>query len=254
MVHGAFNELWGPNEIKARWLPALRDGLWHHGGTIHESEVGVAFYGDLFRRDPNAADADEFERSKRQIAQQLPELADEHALTALGQATSDAVYDRTLDMIATMATDPGLTGKIIERVATLIEGDTSVLIRHSLGSIVAYEALRRHPEWPVGTLITLGSPLGQSIVLSTIVPAADGDSGGSRPWPGSVDHWVNVAAVGDKPAAVWNLAAIYGERVRDVRVDNGHRAHAPEPYLNAHQTGRVLADALGAGNDRSGAT
>ena len=111
MVHGAFNELWGPNEIKARWLPALRDGLWHHGGTIHESEVGVAFYGDLFRRDPNAADADEFERSKRQIAQQLPELADEHALTALSQATSDAVYDRTLDMIATMATDPGLTGK-----------------------------------------------------------------------------------------------------------------------------------------------
>ena len=31
MVHGAFNELWGPNELKARWLPALRDGLWHHG-------------------------------------------------------------------------------------------------------------------------------------------------------------------------------------------------------------------------------
>ena len=31
IVHGAFNELWGPNELKARWLPAVRDGLWHHG-------------------------------------------------------------------------------------------------------------------------------------------------------------------------------------------------------------------------------
>ena len=31
LVHGAFNELWGPNELKARWLPAVRDGLWHHG-------------------------------------------------------------------------------------------------------------------------------------------------------------------------------------------------------------------------------
>ena len=27
MVHGAFNEFWGPHELKARWLPALRDGL-----------------------------------------------------------------------------------------------------------------------------------------------------------------------------------------------------------------------------------
>jgi hypothetical protein len=30
LVHGAFNEFWGPYELKARWLPALRDGQWHH--------------------------------------------------------------------------------------------------------------------------------------------------------------------------------------------------------------------------------
>jgi hypothetical protein len=23
LVHGAFNEPWGPNELKARWLPAV---------------------------------------------------------------------------------------------------------------------------------------------------------------------------------------------------------------------------------------
>jgi hypothetical protein len=34
LVHGAFHELWGPNEIMARWLPALRDGLWHNGAAI----------------------------------------------------------------------------------------------------------------------------------------------------------------------------------------------------------------------------
>ncbi len=28
LVHGAFNEFWGPHELKVRWLPALRDGLW----------------------------------------------------------------------------------------------------------------------------------------------------------------------------------------------------------------------------------
>ena len=26
IVHGAFNELWGPNELKARWLPACGTG------------------------------------------------------------------------------------------------------------------------------------------------------------------------------------------------------------------------------------
>jgi hypothetical protein len=30
LVHGAFNEFWGPHELKARWLPALRDGRSHH--------------------------------------------------------------------------------------------------------------------------------------------------------------------------------------------------------------------------------
>ncbi len=34
VVHGAFNELWGPHELTSRWLPAVRDGLWHHGLEI----------------------------------------------------------------------------------------------------------------------------------------------------------------------------------------------------------------------------
>ena len=52
MVHGAFNELWGPHELKSRWLPALRDGLWHHGVSVADDDVDVVFYGDLFRRQP----------------------------------------------------------------------------------------------------------------------------------------------------------------------------------------------------------
>ena len=51
-------------------------------------------------------------------------------------------------------------------------------------------------------------------------------------WPGSIERWVNVRAVGDKAAAV-PLGEKFGDRVEDVLIDNGHRAHAPEPYLNA---------------------
>ncbi len=36
LVHGAFNEFWGSYELKARWLLALRDGLWHHDMEIAE--------------------------------------------------------------------------------------------------------------------------------------------------------------------------------------------------------------------------
>ena len=54
IVHGAFNELWGPNELKARWLPAVRDGLWHHGVEVESDDVAVCFYGDLFRHRPGS--------------------------------------------------------------------------------------------------------------------------------------------------------------------------------------------------------
>jgi hypothetical protein len=52
-----------------------------------------------------------------------------------------------------------------------------------------------------------------------------------------------VRAIGDKAAAV-PVAERFGERVEDVMVDNGHRAHAPEPYLNAPPTGEAIAAAL----------
>ena len=60
---------------------------------------------------------------------------------------------------------------------------------------------------------------------------------------GSIERWVNVRALGDKAAAV-PLAGRFDGPVEDVLVDNGHRAHAPEPYLNAAATGAAIAAAL----------
>ena len=76
IVHGAFNELWGPNELKARWLPAVRDGLWHHGVEVEADDVAVCFYGDLFRHHPGS-DED------RQLAA-VPGRCGRHALTEMG--------------------------------------------------------------------------------------------------------------------------------------------------------------------------
>ena len=51
------------------------------------------------------------------------------------------------------------------------------------------------------------------------------------------------AGLGDKAAGL-SLAEKFGPRVEEVVIDNGHRAHAPEPYLNASPTGAAIAHAL----------
>src|SRR5215831_14801429 len=106
LVHGAFNELWGPHELKARWLPAVRDGLWHHDVHITDDDVEVCFYGDLFRRAPGTAADERLEQSRAGIADALTGLAGDDMITALGQAANDAVFERTVDMVAIMATEP----------------------------------------------------------------------------------------------------------------------------------------------------
>src|SRR5215471_3735910 len=112
LVHGAFNELWGPHELKARWLPALQDGLWHHGVSLTADDVGVCFYGDLFRRAPGTAADERLQQSRAGFAEALTDLAGGDALAALGQAANDAAFDRTVDMVTIMATEPDLRARM----------------------------------------------------------------------------------------------------------------------------------------------
>ncbi|MEZ5239798.1 MAG: hypothetical protein R2716_12905 [Microthrixaceae bacterium] len=79
------------------------DGLWHHGVTLEESDVAVCFYGDLFRLDPETIDMDAWARSRAGAAELLEGLAGLGAsgdlATTLGQAASQAAWDRTVDMV-----------------------------------------------------------------------------------------------------------------------------------------------------------
>ena len=240
MVHGAFNELWGPHELKARWLPALRDGLWHEQVEIADDDVEVCFYGDLFRRMPGTEEEARLEQSRAGIADSLRNLAGGDTIAVLGQAASDAAFDRTVDMVAVMATTPDLRDRMRARAEALVGPETRVLVAHSLGTVLSYQALCNHPNWPVHTFVTLGSPLASPMVGGILDPAP---VDGVGVWPGQVQRWVNVRAVGDKAAAV-PVAEVFGPKVEDVMVDNGHRAHDPEPYLNAAVTGAAVAAGL----------
>ncbi len=245
LVHGAFNELWGPSELKARWLPALRDGLWHHGVEVDDHDVAVCFYGDLFRRDPESAGLEAFEQSRAGVAEKLSKLAGDTLGDALGQAAREAAFDRTVDMVTVMQTRPDLGDQVGARLDAVIDEGTRVVVGHSLGSVISYRQINRHPEWGVPNLVTIGSPLGAPMIQPMLDDVVDGRA----PWPASVQRWVNVAAVGDRAASVAELAPLFGtagddRRIEDRKVDNGHRAHDPEPYLNAAVTGAAIAAAI----------
>ena len=244
-VHGAFHQLWGPHEVAARWVPAIRDGLWHADVTIDPDDVAIAFYGDLFRA--NVTDGRPSDDDLLQIARDagltdvMEAIAGPDALEVIARAVGKQSLRQLINQLGRYFTDDALRATVRSRLEAVVEPDTRVVIAHSMGTVVAYETLCEHPEWGVRTLVTLGSPLGGDWVLGKLRPVAPGGVGA---WPGSIERWFNVASVGDEACAEPQLATCFGPRVVDLGVDNGHRAHDPEPYLNAPTTGRALAEAL----------
>ncbi|MGI9601354.1 MAG: hypothetical protein ACR2QE_05695 [Acidimicrobiales bacterium] len=238
LIHGAFNELWGPHELKARWLPAVQDGLWRNNTTITADDVDVCFYGDLYRIDPSTLDMEQWQQTRAGAEDILSAAGGEDALEILAQAAGKAAYDRTVDMVAIMASHPDLKRNVEKRFLDSLASDTRVVVAHSLGTVISYRTLCAHPEIELDTLVTLGSPLGSGFFVDDEPPGA---------WPGSVNRWVNVCAHGDQVAYPSQVAKHFGDRVEEIEIDNGHRGHDPEPYLNARLTGAAIAAALGGG-------
>ncbi|GAA3984081.1 hypothetical protein FOF52_05480 [Thermobifida alba] len=139
-------------------------------------------------------------------------------------------------------TEEQLRDAVLARWDRVVTEETRVVVGHSLGSVVAYEALRAHPEWRIDTLVTLGSPLGLRAIYSRLrPPVAPGDVDA---WPG-VRRWVNVAAVEDPVSLVKKLSPIYGGGVEDTLVSNGRfAAHSVVRYLTTAEAVEGIADGL----------
>jgi len=245
-VHGAFHQLWGPWEIWNRWAPAIRDGLWQAGADLDPDEIRMAFYGDIFRVniDEGRPSDEELLAIARDagLTEAIEELAGPDGLEVIANAVGKQSLRQMINQLGRYFADDDLRTRVRARLEAVIDADTRVVVAHSMGTVVAYEALVEHPEWPVETLFTIGSPLGNDWVFDGLRPAP---VAGIGTWPGSINRWVNVASVGDQAIDEPRLANRFGDGVTDLGVDNGHRAHDAEPYLNAPTPGRALADALG---------
>jgi len=95
-------------------------------------------------------------------------------------------------------------------------------------------------------LVTLGSPLGRAAFIGDRVRPPFSDAVGG--WPSTVRKWTDIASVGD-PVADGHPVANCIAGIVSIRVDNGHRAHDPEPYLCARETGAAVVTGLAARTD-----
>lgn len=244
-IHGAFHELWGPNQLKSRWLPALQDGLWHHGVKLEADEFDMTFYGDIFRYDPQFGPPEDDELIEVAQRSGLVDAAETKmglgGLDGLAEAIGLEVLRRLVHQLARYFSDETIRNVVRGRLEDRISADTRVIVSHSMGTVVAYEALCLHPEWPVTTFVTLGSPLGGPFVQTKLTPQA---SNGVRAWPSGLTSWTNVAANRDSVVVDPTLDHLFDGAIDDVTIDNGHRTHDAEPYLNAAITGFAVASAL----------
>jgi hypothetical protein len=147
-------------------------------------------------------------------------------------------------------------------------GRPILLLAHSMGSVIAFDALweMTHIDgvtWRVDLWMTLGSPLGQRYLKRRLL--GHGRRGAER-YPGTVRRWVNIAAVGDMTAIDPVLADDYGEMltlglvesITDLalyshfRLEGTLNVHAEYGYLANAVTGKIVADwwsACAAGRD-----
>ncbi|ALG15039.1 hypothetical protein AOZ06_24825 [Kibdelosporangium phytohabitans] len=276
VVHGVGKQVSGPELLASELVPALRSGVTLAGGPgLTGEEVAVAFYGDLFRRPGTRAGTPDYGASDVQPGLETDlliswwEAAAQHerAVPGPGDSTrgrTPRVIQRALDalshsrffaglgeraMVAALKqvriylTEDRVRREARQRVADCVDEDTQVIVAHSLGSVVAYEALSANPDWPVGAFVTLGSPLGiRNVIFERLCPPP---RDGRGHWPGGVTSWTNIADAGDVVALVKRLATRFGDRVHDVPVHNGAKAHDCRPYLTAKETGRAILDGLG---------
>lgn len=284
IVHGIGNQFVGEMELRGSWYRALCDGLLRaeFSPLPAEADCFCPFYGDLFRPgaslgggraalDFDGVTADEDETALLEAVWRAAAVADpevpapeeygetlfrsprliERALNSLSRSaflanTVPLQFFGDLKQVVHYFRDPDLRAKILDRVTAHVGPETRLVIGHSLGSVVAYEALCAKPE-QVTAFLTLGSPLGlRNVVFDKLTPRPS--AAGIGAWPGRVAQWTNVAARGDIVAAQKELAprfgVRFGDRVVDVLIDSGWDAHSSTRYLNSLQAGAAVARAL----------
>lgn len=167
------------------------------------------------------------------------------------------------DLLRYVNNERGIAERIRYKLKTLLRlaaaaGRPVLLIGHSMGSVIAWDALwqmthRDNDTATVDLLLTMGSPLGQNYIQKRIKGA---DHHGAARFPLNVQRWKNLAAVGDLTAIDPHLVNDFGEMrqhgllqsLEDERIftwfrlDGVLNVHSEYGYLAHEATARIVCD------------
>ena len=138
------------------------------------------------------------------------------------------VLDRVVADVKAYVDRPDVRAAIHANVRPAIGTGPTIVVSHSLGTVVAYwilaQELKNTPCVPL--FLTIGSPLGLHAIKSKIVPPP-------RNFPAGVNSWVNVTDPKDIVALTEKLNAdTFLPNIDNISdVANGEEPHAIERYL-----------------------
>jgi hypothetical protein len=161
-----------------------------------------------------------------------------------GMGFAERFVNRSLAQVTRYLTNEVIRSAALESVSKLIGPETKVLIGHSLGSVVAYEAAHGLQQ-PLPLLVTLGCPLGlQTVIYQRLRPQPPA-------FPPNVRRWVSVADRDDFIAAEPDLRGLFGTGMPvdalfegGYTVDNGADPHNAGFYLGKAQLGKPVGEVL----------
>ncbi|UFN44552.1 hypothetical protein [Nocardioides okcheonensis] len=205
------------------------------GGPRDQARASVA----LAATAPEQVDAQGFRATIRPAVEALARIG---WLADLGQAFGERYVWQELRQASLYLTKPDMREAIQDRVNRILTADTRLVIGHSLGSVVSYEALHR-ASVATPHFVTMGSPLGLRGPVTRRLeqqPPA---------FPLSALSWLNLADHDDLVAGEPDLAGIFGGAsggrvVHDYVVDNGKRPHDAKAYLGQRALAAATAAAL----------
>ncbi len=160
----------------------------------------------------------------------------------LGMAFAERFAVKALRQVTAYFGSEQVRSTALARVESLIDDHTQIIIGHSLGSCIAFEAAHRLTR-PLPLLLTVGSPLGlRTIVYEKLRPQPPA-------YPPRVGHWVNIADRNDVVAAEPDLFTMFGQTLPDGArfngswtVENGAEPHRAGFYLTKALVGAAVAE------------
>lgn len=282
LVHGRAQEFKDAVALKAEWLGTLTTRLGesglvlpltdaeirfpYYGQTLHDLVTGAGQVAEVIVRGTGDKAEGEFLRAVAEEMREALDIDDAEVEALLDQEVLQrgplqwewvhAVF-KVLDRhggsgagIALSTRDvyqylhnPGIRDTIERGVRqAMVPGVPTVVVSHSLGTVVAYNLLRREGQalgWEVPLLVTLGSPLAVTAIKRGLSPIE---------YPSCVGTWLNAADPRDVVALYPLTPAHFAvnpaiENKLDIDNHTPNR-HGIAGYLNDPVVARRIHDAL----------